>query len=72
MALILLRSLGNSTHIWKSIYLIDFVDISSNKQGAHLSTTNVKVGYVQLVDIESLHSLSGIDGQENMLDVWLV
>jgi hypothetical protein len=45
VALILPRSLGNSTHPRESIDLGDLGDTISNKQGAHLSTTNVEVGY---------------------------
>jgi hypothetical protein len=68
----LLRSLGNSTLSKKSIDPSDLGDTISSKQGAHLSTTNVKFGYTQLVDIEGLHSLPSTDGQENVLDAWLV
>jgi hypothetical protein len=72
VALTLPRSLGNSTHPRESINPSDLGHTIRNKQGAHLSTTNVKVGYTQLVNIEGLHSLLGTDGQENMLDAWLV
>jgi len=65
-------SLGNSTHPRESTDPGDLGDTISSKQGAHLSTTNVEAGYTQLVDTEGLHSLPGTDGQENVLDAWLV
>jgi hypothetical protein len=45
MALTLPRSLGSSTCLRESIDPSDLGDIISSKQGAHMSTTNVEVGY---------------------------